>query len=92
MRKAYLGIVDHTGLRMLVPETGDAQRFMLRRAVRSKAVCFWSVIDEALVAAIRMELERGQFEDALCLLQLLAHDLGAIPPGTYARENLRDTA
>ncbi len=72
MRKAYLGIAEPAGLHVLVPETAHAAGFLVRRAERLRAVCFWAVIDDAFYVALCLELERGERLNALRLLQLLS--------------------
>jgi len=86
MRKAYLGIAGPCGLHLLVPETTHAATFLVRRAERLNAVCFWTVIDDAFCYAIRMELEHGESANALRLLQFLADEMGTILPSTFTRE------
>lgn len=83
MRKSYIGILDRSGLSVLLPEAEHVDRFLLRRALRKNAVCFWAVMDDAVAQSIRMELSVGQHQNAARLLQLLATDYGAIlPPHT----------
>lgn len=91
MRDSYVGIVDSSGLRWLVPETEHAARFLVWRAGRCRGCCFWAVIDDSLAVAIELELERGQAANALQLLQLFAVDLGPILPDTYDSEKLTST-
>ena len=88
MRNAYLGIADHSGLRLLVPETAHAGRFLTKRAARLNAVCFWTVIDEAFYFSIRNELHNGDLQGGLRLLQLFAEEVGTILPGTFDRDEL----
>ena len=83
MRNSYIGILNHAGLSVLVPEEHNVDRFLLRRAIRENALCFWAVIDDAVVTAIRTELSFGQTKNAARLLQILAFDCGTIlPPHT----------
>ena len=92
MKTAYLGIADSSGLRLLIPEREHAARFLVRRAFRWNAVCFWAVIDDAFYLTVRTELERGESHNALRLVQLLASDIGTVLPSTYVRDDLADTA
>jgi hypothetical protein len=92
MRTAYLGIADRAGLRTLVIETSHASRFLVARASRMNAVCFWVVIDDAFAASVRMELDCGERRNAMTLLQLLLDDIGTIIPSTWPSDDLLDTA
>ncbi len=85
MRNSYIGILNHAGLSVLVPEEHNVDRFLLRRAMRENALCFWAVIDDAVVETIRAELSFGQTQDAARLLQLLAFDLRSHPSSTHNR-------
>lgn len=80
MRKSYIGILNQSGLDTLLPEENHIDRFLLRRAMRENAVCFWAVIDDSVYVTIRQELAFGQKQNAARLLQLLAIDSGAILP------------
>lgn len=80
MRKSYIGILNHSGLDVLLPETQHVDQFLLRRALRENALCFWAVIDDSLFDAIRNELVAGEKRNAARLLQLLAADCGSILP------------
>lgn len=80
MRKSYIGILNHSGLDVLLPETQYVDQFLLRRALRENALCFWAVIDDSLFDAIRNELAAGEKRNAARLLQLLASDCGSILP------------
>ena len=80
MRKSYIGILDRSGLKILLPETRHVDRFLLRRALRENAVCFWAVMDEAVATSIFSELNFGQHQNAARLIHLLANDYGAILP------------
>jgi len=92
MRKSYLGIACPSGLILLIPENRHAERFLVRRACRLDAVCFWAVIDESFYSTIHCELERGEAMNGLKLVQLLAQDVGTVLPSTHAREPLIDFA
>jgi hypothetical protein len=85
MKDSYLGIADQYGLRTLVPETEHGGSFLVRRAQRMNAVCFWVVIDRLYVDAVLAELERGEADNSLQMLQLLADEIGSLLPSTYQR-------
>lgn len=80
MRKSYIGILNQAGLDTLLPEENHIDRFLLRRAMRENAVCFWAVIDDSEYVTIQQELAFGQKQNAVRLLQILAIDSGAILP------------
>lgn len=80
MRQSYIGILNHSGLSVLVPDENHVDRFLLRRALRENALCFWAVIDDAVVESIRAEMSFGQTQNAARLLQLVALDCGSILP------------
>lgn len=84
MRTSYIGIVDRTGIRILVPEYEHTARFLSRRSRREESVCFWAVVDDALAHAIHAEINAGNRADALRLLNCLAIDLGTILPSDFA--------
>ena len=86
MRTAYLGMADNSGLRILIPETEHAGRFLTKRAARLNAVCFWTVIDEAIYVSICNELQNGDLVGGLILVQLFADEIGTILPGTFDRD------
>ncbi len=85
MKEAYLGIADRNGLKMLVPETDHGGSFLVKRAQRMQAVCFWVVVERAYVTTILNELDRGEATNALSLLQILADGMGSLLPSTYQR-------
>lgn len=80
MRKSYIGILDRSGLTVLLPETEHVDRFLARRASRENGLCFWAVIDDSVANSIRTELSIGQKQNAARLLQLLAFDYGSLLP------------
>ena len=84
MRNSYIGIVDRTGVRILVPELEHTARFLSRRSCREESVCFWAVVDDALANVIHAEINAGNRTDALRLLNCLAIDLGTILPSDFA--------
>lgn len=84
MKNSYIGIVDRTGVRILVPEHEHTARFLSRRSRREDCVCFWAVVDDALAHAIHAEINAGNRADALRLLHCLAVDLGTILPSDFA--------
>ncbi len=85
MKDSYLGIADQHGLRTLVPETEHGGSFLVRRAERMNAICFWVVIDRFYVGAILAELDRGEAGNSLQMLQILADEIGCLLPSTYRR-------
>ena len=84
MRNSYIGIVDRTGVRILVPEHEHTARFLSRRSRREESLCFWAVVDDALANVIHAEINAGNRTDALRLLNCLAIDLGTILPSDFA--------
>ena len=84
MRNSYIGIIDRTGVRILVPEHEHTARFLSRRSRSEDCVCFWAVVDDALANAIHAEINAGNRADALHLLHCLAVDLGTILPSDFA--------
>ncbi|MBC7816358.1 MAG: hypothetical protein IAG10_05645 [Planctomycetaceae bacterium] len=89
MKRAFVGIAQQDGLLTLLPERRDVTQFVWRRAQRTKAVCFWAVIDQSIANTILAELEAGESHNALILLQTLAVELGPVVPEENSTE-IRD--
>lgn len=74
--KAYVGIVDETGLRAFLPD-GDSVRRVMSTGPRSSFV--WAAVDNEGVREIEAELRSGHRSEALSLLLNQAVELVAIP-------------
>ena len=80
MNDSWIAIVDRHGLRQLVLETSHALPFLLRRAARENAECFWAVLEQRHVEFIERLRCSGNSASALRWLEYLATDLGRICP------------
>jgi hypothetical protein len=83
MMRAYLGIVSSRGLEWLLPENDNVLRFLAGRAYAHRpprAVCCWAAMQAPAARQIQGELEDGNPDTALGLLQASALFLGPILP------------
>ena len=80
MNDSWIALVDQHGLNSLVAETSHAVRFMLLRAERIEAECFWVVLTPQHALNIEQLRRVGNQEFALQLLELLAINMGRIVP------------
>jgi len=76
MNDSWIAIVDRQGLRQLVLETSHALPFLLRRASRQNAECFWVVLDSRHAEFIQRLRQAGSYFSALRWLEYLATDCG----------------
>ncbi len=79
MNDSWIALVDCNGLKLLVRETPHAVPFLLRRAQRQNAACFWVVLESRQAQFIEHLLHLGAKSDALRWLEHLAIDFGSIP-------------
>jgi hypothetical protein len=63
--KAYLGIVDDTGLRALLPDESPIRPLM---TIGSRSACIWAAVEDDGVREIVAELRSGHRSGALSLL------------------------
>jgi hypothetical protein len=79
--KAFVGEVDHTGLRRFIPEDAIS-RDELRRLVREPSAwpttVVWTLLDECDAEAVRTEMVAGRHHDACGLLLNAAVELISI--------------
>ena len=75
--KAYLGIVDDTGLRALLPDESSIRPLMM---VGTRSACVWAAIEDDGVREIEAELRSGHPSGALSLLLNRAIELVPIRP------------
>ena len=71
MLHAYLGWIDHEGLKGFQPETESVDRFLirLRQQLDRNTVGIWSVLDTEVRDTIQALLEEADYQAALqCLL------------------------
>lgn len=83
MMRAYLGIVSSRGLEWLLPESDYVLRFLAGRAYAHRpprGVCCWAAMHTPAATQIQGELEDGNADTALRLLQASAEFLGPILP------------
>ena len=73
-------MVDEEGLKELVLETRHAVPFLLRRASRQHAECFWVVLEPQHVEFIQRLKQVGNPMSALRWLEYLASDFGRLLP------------
>ena len=86
MNDSWIALVDQHGLNSLVLETSHTVRFMLRRAERLNAECFWVVLTPQHANHIDQLTRLGNTAAALSLLERLAINMGRItPPGPTLR-------
>jgi len=78
MNDSWIAIVDRQGLRQLVLETSHALPFLLRRASRQNAECFWVVLDSRHAEFIQRLHQAGSCFSALRWLEYLATDCGRV--------------
>lgn len=82
MLQAFVGIVSQRGIEVFCPEDAAAVRFLWRRVQREhrQSACFWSVIPTEAVELIETTLNFGMAQEALHIMQHLAHDYGLLVP------------
>ena len=86
--RAYLGIVTSRGLEWLLPENRDVLRFLAGRAYGQRpprAVCCWAAMQSPAASEIQGELDDGNPDAALRLLQASAPFLGPVLPSDAGR-------
>ena len=81
MNDSWIAIVDRRGLRQLVLESSHALPFLLKRASRQKAECFWAVLEPQHADFIERLQSAGNCAAALQWLEYLATDFGRFTPG-----------
>jgi|ThiBio_1000_plan_1041568.scaffolds.fasta_scaffold02433_7 hypothetical protein len=79
--KAYLGIVDETGLRALLPDESSNRPLMLE----ARSACIWAAVEDEGVREIEAELRSGHRSGALSLLLNQAIELVPIRTGDGSR-------
>ena len=79
MKDSWIALADRDGLNLLVRETPHVVPFLLRRAQRQNAVCFWVVLESRQALFIEHLMQMGANLDALHWLEHLAIDFGSIP-------------
>jgi len=84
MNDSWIALADRHGLKLLILETSHTIRFMLRRAERQKAECFWVVLTPHHAQFIEQMLRLGDAAAALRLLEHLATNMGRIVPNEPA--------
>ncbi len=80
MNDSWIALTDQHGLRQLTLETRHAVRFLLRRAARENAECFWVVLTPTQARFIQQWLQMGDPLTALRMLDDMATDSGRISP------------
>lgn len=80
MITSWIAIVNRQGLRLLVLETPHALPFMLKRAARENAVCFWAVLHSEQAAFVEALRQSGNPQAALKWMEYLAREVGRIIP------------
>ena len=80
MNDSWIAIVDRHGLRQLVLETSHALPFLLKRASRENAECFWAVLEPRHVEFIQRLRRLGNPVSALRWMEYLATDFGRVTP------------
>lgn len=70
MKHAYLGWIDHDGLKGFQPETEFVDRFLHRlRQQNNRLVGIWTVLDSETRDTVHCLLEAAEYQAALdCLL------------------------
>lgn len=63
--KAYVGIVDETGLRALLPDESSIRPLMM---AGPRSACIWAAVEDDGVREIEAELRSGHRSGALSLL------------------------
>lgn len=76
MNDSWIAVANQSGLKMLVRETPHAAHFLMRRAMRENAECFWAVLQPDHAKFIRLHIEDGTRQEALRWLEHLALDIG----------------
>ncbi|HBE68529.1 MAG TPA: hypothetical protein DDW52_10315 [Planctomycetaceae bacterium] len=80
MNDSWIAIADRRGLKQLVLETSHALPFLLKRANRENAECFWAVLEPRHAQFIQRLRRLGNPISALRWLEYLAIDLGRVSP------------
>lgn len=80
MNDSWIALADRRGLRLLVLETSHAIRFLLRRAERENAECFWVVLTPYHARFINDQRALGDAATALRTLEQLATNMGRLLP------------
>jgi len=83
MASSYLAICSQRGLELLTPESSHALRFIMRRVYdrgQGDEQCGWVVIEDRDASLIQIIIEFGYPKIASTLVQLLAREIGFLPP------------
>ena len=83
MLQNYLGIVSNHGLELLFPESDYVRRCLTQLAYKqlpARRICCWAAIHTAVVSEIQGQLDGGETDLALQLLQASAHFFGPVLP------------
>jgi len=80
MNDSWIALVDLTGLKLLVRENDHASLFLLRRASRENAECFWAVLEPRNAQFVERLRRSGHPAAAVRWLEYLATDLGRMTP------------
>lgn len=83
MLQAFVGIVSPRGIEVFCPEDAATVRFLRRRVQRERgrSACFWSVVPNEAVELIEVAINLGMPQEALHVMQHLAHEYGLLVPG-----------
>jgi hypothetical protein len=87
--RAYVGIIDETGLRAFVPDDDPIRRLMV---VGPRSACIWAALADESAREIVAELRGGHRSGALSLLLNQAFELvpiGPADPASWAEPSRR---
>jgi hypothetical protein len=83
MNRSYLGVVTRKGLEALFQEEDHVIRFLHRRVYRRRpfdGFCCWAVMSDEIADQIELQIEFGDYFQALRTLQSHAMHWGASLP------------
>ncbi len=79
--RAYVGIVDDTGLRAFLPDEESSRRLV---GAVPRSACIWAAVEDEGVREIEAELRSGHRSAALTVLLNRAAELVPIVPPSRA--------
>ena len=88
MMRSYVGIISRRGLEWLLPESDPVLRFLAGRAYAEwppSAVYYWAAIQTPEATEIQGQLDDGDSDRALQILQATARFSGPILPSDVRR-------
>lgn len=81
--RTYVGIITRRGLELLFPESDYVRRCLARLAYTDRPaqrICCWAAMPDPVASEIHGQLNQGETDSALQILQASARFLGPVLP------------